>query len=205
MGELLINTRIASDLVGATPMDRPEWTTVDKNGEIFWTLTNNSRRTVADAVNPEAPNSNGHIIRTYDDGDSAFTWDIYIIASDTIDGETAFSSPDAAWADEQGRLFIGTDGGQPQGLQDQLTVFDTTAELAEGEIPQPKRLLVGVNSDEITGFTVTPDRRTAFVNIQHPGNGDPLSTNFPAATDGVTIPRDCTLVITRKDGGIIGS
>lgn len=205
MGELLINTRIASDLVGATPMDRPEWTTVGKNGEIFWTLTNNSRRTVADAANPEAPNSNGHIIRTYDDGDSAFTWDIYIIASDTIDGETAFSSPDAAWADEQGRLFIGTDGGQPQGLQDQLTVFDTTAELAEGEIPQPKRLLVGVNSDEITGFTVTPDRRTAFVNIQHPGNGDPLSTNFPAATDGVTIPRDCTLVITRKDGGIIGS
>jgi len=186
-------------------MDRPEWTTVGKNGEIFWTLTNNSRRTVADAANPEAPNSNGHIIRTYDDGDSAFTWDIYIIASDTIDGETAFSSPDAAWADEQGRLFIGTDGGQPQGLQDQLTVFDTTAELAEGEIPQPKRLLVGVNSDEITGFTVTQDRRTAFVNIQHPGNGDPLSRNFPAATDGVTIPRDCTLVITRKDGGISGS
>ncbi|WP_156502481.1 alkaline phosphatase PhoX, partial [Oleiphilus sp. HI0067] len=108
-------------------------------------------------------------------------------------------------ADEDGRLFIGTDGGQPQGLQDQLTIFDTTKDLDDGEIPQPKRLLVGVNSDEITGFTLTPDRRTAFVNIQHPGNGDPSSTNFPAPTGSGLIPRDCTLVITRKDGGIIGS
>jgi secreted PhoX family phosphatase len=52
---------------------------------------------------------------------------------------------------------------------------------------------------------VTPDYRTALINIQHPGNGNPLLTNFPAETDGYTIPRDCTLLITRKDGGIIGS
>ena len=205
MGELLINARIAADIVGATPMDRPEWTTIGKNGEVFWTLTNNTKRTETNAANPQAPNPNGHIIRTTDNGSEGFKWDIYILASETIDQEIAFSSPDAAWADEDGRLFIGTDGGQPQGLQDQLTVFDTTQELAEGEIPQPKRLLVGVNSDEITGFAITPDRRTAFVNIQHPGNGDPGSTSFPAAKDSGLIPRDCTLVITRKDGGIIGS
>jgi len=205
MAELLINTRIAADIVGATPMDRPEWTTIGKNGEVFWTLTNNSRRTEPKAANPEAPNSNGHIIRTTDNGSGSFSWDIYILASGTVNEEIAFSSPDAAYADEDGRLFIGTDGGQPQGLQDQLTIFDTTKDLDDGEIPQPKRLLVGVNSDEITGFTLTPDRRTAFVNIQHPGNGDPSSTNFPAPTGSGLIPRDCTLVITRKDGGIIGS
>ena len=199
--ELLIFSRIAADLLGATPMDRPEWTTIGKDGEIYWTLTNNSQREVANAANPEAPNSDGHIIKMFDDYvGTSFTWDIFIIASTTRGTEGVFTDPDAAYADPFGRLFIGTDGGQPDGLQDQLVVFDTTQ-----ENPEPKRLLTGVNSDEITGYTVTPDFRTAFINIQHPGNGDPASTNFPAATDGVTIPRDCTLVITRKDGGIIGS
>jgi len=62
-----------------------------------------------------------------------------------------------------------------------------------------------VTDDEITGLTVTPDQRTLFCNTQHPGDGDPTATNFPAPTDGVTIPRDCTFVLTRKDGGVAGS
>lgn len=201
--EVLIYARVAADLLGATPMDRPEWTTIGTLGEVFWTCTNNSQRTEPNVANPQAPNSDGHIIRTLDDDDhlgTNFVWDIYMIASDTRGTEGVFTDPDAAWADPHGRLFIGTDGGQPDGLQDQLVVIDTTK-----DVPEPKRLLVGVNSDEITGFTITPDQRTAFVNIQHPGNGDPSATSFPAYYDGVTIPRDCTLVITRKDGGIIGS
>lgn len=40
---------------------------------------------------------------------------------------------------------------------------------------------------------------------QQPSNGDPSATSFPAPKDSGLIPRDCTLVITRKDGGIIGS
>lgn len=201
--EVLIYARIAADLLGATPMDRPEWTTIGKSGEVYWTLTNNSGRTEANAANPETPNSDGHIIRTLDDNDhlgTTFSWEIYILASSTRDTEGVFTDPDAAYIDQDGRLFIGTDGGQPDSLQDQLVVFDTNQ-----EVPEPKRLLVGVSSDEITGFTITPDQRTAFVNIQHPGNGSPTSTSFPAPFDGVTIPRDCTLVITRKDGGVIGS
>ncbi|MGB3457076.1 MAG: alkaline phosphatase PhoX [Litorimonas sp.] len=203
MDELLVHTRIAADIVGATPMDRPEWTTIGKDGTVFWTLTNNSQRTEADAANPQAPNQDGHIIRTVDANNhlgTTFTWDIYILASDTRGTEGVFTDPDAAYADADGRLFIGTDGGQPDGLQDQLVVFDTTL-----STPVPKRLMVGVNSDEITGWTTTPDRRFGFVNLQHPGNGDPSRTNFPAQPDGVTIPRDATLVISRRDRGIVGS
>ena len=51
---------------------------------------------------------------------------------------------------------------------------------------------------------MTEDQRTMFVNLQHPGDGNPALTNFPllnAVPDGVTIPRDATVVITRKDGG----
>ena len=72
-------------------------------------------------------------------------------------------------------------------------------------MPTPKRLFVGVNSDEITGWAQTPDQSTAMVNMHPPGNGDPAATNFPAPTDQTTIPRDCTIVITKKGGGIVGS
>ncbi|MEM9683562.1 MAG: alkaline phosphatase PhoX, partial [Pseudomonadota bacterium] len=68
-----------------------------------------------------------------------------------------------------------------------------------------RRLFTGVAKDEITGIAVTPDRRTLFINSQHPGNGDPSVTNFPAPQDGVTVPRDCVFAIRRKNGGIVGS
>lgn len=207
--ELLVNTRLAADILGATPMDRPEWTTIAADGDsVFWTLTNNSQRTVADAANPEAPNNDGHIIRTLDRGEGngkKFDWEIYLLASQSRGTDGVFTDPDAAYADREGRLFIGTDGGQPDGLQDQLTVFDTTEKLKPGELPSPMRLFVGVNSDEITGWAQTPDQKTAMTNMQHPGNGNPGSTNFPAPADGVTIPRDCTIVLARKDGGVVGS
>jgi secreted PhoX family phosphatase len=199
--EVLTYARIAADILGATPMDRPEWISVAPDDYVYCTLTNNSRRTVADAANPLAPNADGHIIRWKDSAKhtgTSFEWDIYVFAKDTHGTEESFSDPDGIWADPDGRLFIETDGGQKDGLQNQILVSDTST----GEI---RRLLTGVNGDEITGLTVTPDRRTLFCNTQHPGNGDPTETNFPAPTDGVTIPRDCTFVLTRKDGGIVGS
>jgi hypothetical protein len=199
--ELLVYTRLAADHVGATPMDRPEWTTIGKDGEVYWTMTNNSARREANAANPEAPNSDGHIIRTRDRNSRHFTWDIYFLASSSRGTQGVVTDPDAAWADDEGRLFIGTDGGQPDGLQDQLVVFDTTA---DGE-PEAKRLFVGVSGDEITGYATTPDYRFAFINVQHPGNGSPAETNFPGPDGSGLVPRDCTVVLRRKDGGRVGS
>lgn len=200
-GEMLIYTRIAADLLGATPMDRPEWTTVAPNGDVYVTLTNNSRREVPDAANPQAPNNDGHIIRIVD-GDrhvgTSFDWDIFLLASETRDTEYEFTDPDGLYCDRDGRLFIETDGGQPSG-NNQLLVADTNT----GEI---RRLFAGVDGDEITGVTFTPDHRTLFINTQHPGNGDPEATNFPIpGAGGEAIPRDATFVITRKDKGIVGS
>ena len=201
--EVLVFARVAADILGATPMDRPEWTTVAPDGAVFWSLTNNSRRETPGPANPLAPNNDGHILRTLDSDNNtgtSFTWQVVFIAEDTHGegDERTYSDPDGLWSDPDGRLFIETDGGQMKDLNNQLLVADP----ATGEIC---RLLTGVDGDEITGITVTPDRRTMFCNTQHPGNGDPTLTNFPAPTDGVTIPRDCTFVITKKDGGIIGS
>ena len=205
--EILTFARVAADKAGATPMDRPEWTAVAPNGDVYCALTNNSRRTVADAANPLAPNADGHIIRWHDSDQHtglSFTWDIFIIAQDThADGdERTFSDPDGIWIDPDGRIFIQTDGGQKKGLNNQMVVAST---YDSGPDLDVRRLFAGVTGDEITGIAVTPDRRTMFINTQHPGDGNPVLSNFPAAFDGVTIPRDCTIVITRKDGGIIGS
>src|SRR5690606_38891848 len=75
--DVAIFTRLAADTVGATKMDRPEWGGVNpRNGEIYFTLTNNSKRTAdtTDAANPrvysdqkgskvQKGNVNGHILR----------------------------------------------------------------------------------------------------------------------------------------------
>lgn len=224
--KVLTYARLAADAVGATPMDRPEWSTIGTDGQVYWTLTNNDRKDdgqgAINEANPIFENTDGYIIETNDTSATAFTWNLFLLARNTrapSDPETAvdpqdfsfanyqapsdgganvFSDPDAAFADPFGRLFIGTDGGQPEGLQDQLVVFDTNT----GEY---RRLLMGVNSDEITGLAPTPDFGTLFTNTQHPGDGDPKSTNFPAEADGTSIPRDATIVIRRKDGGTVGS
>ncbi|PMB04798.1 DUF839 domain-containing protein [Fischerella thermalis CCMEE 5273] len=110
--EVLVKTRQAADRVGATMMDRPEWTAVRpqiggyKEIEVYCTLTNNTRRgtnppssnnpdgTTAggsarppvDAANPRPDNRYGHIIRWREDGRSVaattFKWDIFIEAGD---------------------------------------------------------------------------------------------------------------------------
>jgi secreted PhoX family phosphatase len=198
--EVLVFARIAADLLGATPMDRPEWTTVAPSGEVYCTLTNNSRRTTPDGPNPLAPNADGHIIKWRDSDQhvgTTFIWEIFLIARDTHGTEATFSDPDGLWADPDGRLFIQTDGGQKDGLNNQMLVADTFT----GEI---RRLFTGVTGCEITGITTTPDRRTAFINIQHPGEGDLSATTFPSTVPG-SVPRDATIVLTRIDGGIVGS
>ena len=74
-----------------------------------------------------------------------------------------------------------------------------------------RRFLVGPKECEITGVDSTPDGRTLFVNIQHPGeNGTPAapSSNWPNSQTGTVAtsirPRSATIVITKNDGGVVG-
>ncbi|HEX8486867.1 PhoX family protein [Sphingomonas sp.] len=74
-----------------------------------------------------------------------------------------------------------------------------------------RRFLVGPKECEITGIYSTPDGRSLFVNIQHPGEGgNPanITSNWPANQGGVAAagsrPRSATIVITKDDGGVVG-
>ncbi|MBU1345747.1 MAG: PhoX family phosphatase [Alphaproteobacteria bacterium] len=73
-----------------------------------------------------------------------------------------------------------------------------------------RRFLVGPKECELTGIDSTPDGKTIFVNIQHPGeNGTGASptSNWPASQAGAAVgsrPRSATIVITKDDGGVVG-
>ena len=78
---------------------------------------------------------------------------------------------------------------------------------------QTRRFLTGPTNCEITGVTWTPDGRTMFINVQHPGEtpsdrSDPAEpnkfSNWPDYKPGGR-PRSATVVIRKKDGGVIGT
>jgi hypothetical protein len=271
--DILVNTRLAADAVGATPMDRPEWTAVNPaNGEIYLTLTNNNAagRPINDtnAANPRsyiepvgtgtsAGNPNGHIIRLRETGNlptaTTFNWDIYLFGADSIDAgtnvnlsgltaENDFSSPDGLWfARPQnpsgvGRplLWIQTDdnaltdrtnnqmlaalpgrvgdgGARTITNTNGTTATQATFIGAAATSATLRRFLVGPRECEITGVDTTPDGRTLFVGIQHPGENatDPNAptSNWPASQAGPAAgvrPRSAVIAVTRTDGGIVG-
>ncbi len=228
-GELLVKSRQASDVVGATKMDRPEWIAVDpKNGEVYCTLTNNTDRggkghPAPDAANPRANNTMGHIIRWKEDGDfdaTTFTWNHFVLAGDpanerpeakgNIRGDL-FASPDGLWFDARGTLWIQTDMfASVMNKGEYARVGNNAMLAADVNTGEVRRFLAGPTNCEITGITSTPDLRTLFINIQHPGEtpserSDPAAvTRFSTWPDGGR-PRSATVVIRKRDGGIIGT
>ncbi len=235
LGELLVNTRLAADAVGATPMDRPEWVTVHpETGEGYCTLTNNSGRKQTDEANPRSENVYGQIIRWREAGGDAaaltFEWDLFVLAgnpianaagdlkagSDNITVSNTFNSPDGLAFDADGRLWIQTDGNfsntgpyEGQGNNQMLVADPVSREI--------RRFLVGPSGCEITGITWTPDQSYVFVNVQHPGEyGN--HPNKPAVEPDVDPlafsrwpeaeggrPRSATVVVWKKDGGKVGT
>lgn len=224
--EIRIHTRQAASAVGATTMDRPEWVAANPHRvEAYCCLTNNKNRGIkpnagGDATpvggpNPRQANLYGQIVRWVpDDGDhtaGGFDWDLFVTAgnptvhddaragSANINADNMFNSPDGLGFDSKGLMWIQTDGSYAnagdfagQG-NNQMLVADPVS----GEI---RRFLVGPRQCEITGLTFSPDRRTLFVGVQHPGErGD---SHFPDG--GQSVPRSAVVAIRRDDGKPVG-
>jgi uncharacterized protein len=231
--EILVNARAAADRAGATKMDRPEWIAVHPTtGEVYCTLTNNTQRggdgrPGADTANPRANNVYGHIVRWREHGGDAtasrFAWDVFLLAGDraavdagkrgTIKGD-AFGSPDGLWFDARGVLWVQTDvSTSVLNKGDYASLGNNQMLAADPATGEVRRFLTGPSGAEVTGVITTPDGRTMFVNIQHPGEApsersDPAKpTAFSTWPDGDRggRPRSATIVIRRPDGGIIGA
>jgi len=228
-GAVLIKSRQASDALGATKMDRPEWLAIDqKNREVYCTLTNNSARGTPgspgpDAANPRAENRMGQIIRWKETGDFnalALHWSHLVLAGDPVNEKPddrgnikgdLFACPDGLIFDARGVLWIQTDTSATEmnkgafkniGNNQMLACDPTTGEI--------RRFLTGPVNCEITGATLTPDGSTLFINIQHPGE-TPSERSDPAAPIRYSTwphggrPRSATVVIRRADGGPVGT
>ncbi len=229
--EVLIKARQASDALGATKMDRPEWLTIDPaNGWVYCTLTNNSQRGEpgkpgVDAANPRAKNTMGQIIRWKDQGDFdglRMTWNHLLLAGDpanqraeargNIRGDI-FGCPDGISFGPGGLLWIQTDVHSSQLQRGEFERIGNNqmlaCDLASGEV---RRFFTGPANCEVTGVSFTPDGTTMFISIQHPGESpsdrsDPKEpakySNWPDYVDE-TRPRSGAVAIRKKNGGVIG-
>lgn len=222
-GQVLIHARLAASVVKATRMDRPEWIVVSpKDGQVYCTLTNNVKRgedgQPVGGPNPREKNVYGQILRWRTDRDDhgamSFAWDLFVVAgnpsvhggqakggSSNITPQNMFNSPDGLGFDQAGRLWILTDGdvsnsGDFAGMGNNQMLC---ADPASGEI---RRFMVGPVGCEVTGISFSPDQKTLFVGIQHPGENG--GSTFPEHLPNGK-PRSSVMAIRREDGGIVGT
>lgn len=227
--DVLIETRRAADLLGATPMDRPE--DVEPNprtGRVYAMLTNNGSRIAerVNAPNPRAANDHGHVVEIIppgagtgrvDHAAATARWEIFLMAGKPgVDPATRYhratsdqgwlSCPDNCAFDKHGRMWISTDGAPAAaGVADGLYAADT----AGYGRALPRLFYQAPTGAEVCGPCFTPDGETIFLAIQHPGEDpgssfDRPSTRWPDFQEGMP-PRPAVIAITRKGGGEIGS
>ena len=227
-GDVMIETRRASDLLGATPMDRPEDVEVSPvNGRVYVILTNNSKRKPdqVNPANPRAANRHGHILEllpptdnnSRDHAADEFQWDMLMMCGNPSTDEGAkyhpqtsengwLSCPDNSTFDQQGRLWIATDNAQEDThMADGIYACDVTG---PGRA-LPRLFFSGPRGAEVSGVCFTPDNRTLFLSVQHPAEEanstfSQPSTRWPDFSPGIP-PRPSVVAITRRDDRVIGT
>ena len=226
--DILIETRRAAELVGATPMDRPEDVEPNpKTGRVYLVLTNNSKReaTKADAANSRAPNPHGHVLElspplvdgVREHASTAFTWGIFLLAGNpknpgdgaryhpAVSDDGWLSSPDNITFDRRGRIWIATDGAPSFGIADGAWASDTEGS-GRALTRHFYRTPIGA---ELCGPEFNTDDTAYFAAVQHPGASDGStfeapSTRWPDFQLGMP-PRPAVQVIVKTGGGLIGT
>jgi len=245
-GDVVIKPRAAADLLGATPMDRPEDVEPSPvTGKIYVACTKLEDRGITgtamhlngrdvdsnpNAANPRPENRSGHIIEITEDGDDAtatrFRWEVFLLAGNPATGrfivdahelaagklaaqDTYYAGyphradvaevhcPDNLGIDPQGRLWIVSD-------TDDHTLPNNGCFMVPVSGPERGRLrqlASGPAGCEVCGCEFTPDGRTLFLSIQHPGEGGSIEHPRSHWPDGNGLPARASLIaIEREDG-----
>ena len=224
--DILIDARYAADMVGATPLDRPEGIALDPvHGDIYVSLTMNEQRTETNIANPRIENEYGQILCLKTNNNHAVSkhqWDILLLAGTTQQGGTVqdagssehgtLACPDNLVFDHKGRLWVATDQGENWGLKtgksDGLYAVEHIG-ANRGKSTLFFRSPIGA---ETTGICFCPDDKTLFISVQHPGTDggehyqgfnrkstflDP-STRWPNADTSNMPPLPSVVQITRR-------
>ena len=220
--DVVLDMRKAADLVGATPMDRPEEIKVNpQSGNVFAVFTNNVKRAPmrTNAANPRAVNRHGHILELIppqqDHSASEYRWEIFLLAGNpkskldrayyhpNLSDNGWFSSPDNCSFDKDGNIWIATDGFNRSGFADGIWVSATIGE----DKALSKQVLRAPIGAEICSPCFTPDQKTMFCSVQHPGSGtsfDQPSTRWPNFDEDMP-PRPAVIAVTHDQNEEIGS
>jgi secreted PhoX family phosphatase len=228
-GDVVIDARRAADLLGATPMDRPEDVEVNPaTGRVYVVCTFNENRKPeqVDAANPRGPNKFGHIIEIIppmvngkpDHEATDCAWEFFVLGGDPKNADHGarylgpvsatgwIAAPDNIAFDQRGRAWIATDGQDDfAGFADSLYAAETSGQyrgITRNFFSCPR-------GAEVTGPAFTPDGKTLFLSVQHPADEkgstfDKPSTRWPEFKPDMP-PRPSVVAITKTDGGEIGS
>ncbi len=215
--QVLVFTRLAADLAGATKMDRPEDVEPSPvTGKVYVACTNNSDRgkpgrAPADELNPRTENRDGHIVEITETGNNptatTFGWNLLLVCGDPAQGDVTYfsgypvdrvspiSCPDNVAFDKAGNLWISTDGA-PSGIGYNDGLFKVTLDGQDrGKVEQ----FLSVPRDaETCGPIIKDDEGMVFVAVQHPGeDGSWEAPNSLFPYDGTRAPRPSVVQVYR--------
>jgi len=189
--EVQIHLRDAAKIVGGTPLDRPEDIEMNPlNGSILISLTNNKPK----------GNYFGSLLTIKEEGNDPgakkFTSEILL----TGGPETGFACPDNIGFDPQGNLWITSDmAGMHK--EPYLTFGNNSLFVVPVKGPQAGQVIRVANAPtdaEFTGICFSPDGKTLFLSVQHPGENSPtlqeLTSHWPDG--GNSIPRSAVVCIS---------
>lgn len=190
--EILIQLRKAAKLVGATPLDRPEDIEIDPvNGHVLITLTNNIPK----------GNYYGSILKIVEDQNNYDS--LSFESSNFLTGgiETGFAAPDNLIFDGLGNLWFTSDiSGSKMNKPPYESFMNNGLFIVPRSGKQAGAVLQVASAPvdaELTGPWFSPDGKTLFLSVQHPGEkskgGEKWTSNWPSG--GNTMPRSAVVCI----------
>ncbi len=191
--DCLINTREAARIVGATPLDRPEDVEIDPVSKaVFVALTNNKKK----------DNFHGSIMKIIEEKNDPRSLTFKASVFKTGGVATGFSCPDNLAFDRRGNLWFTSDISDKVVNTGEYTPFKNNAlfyiPMSGSHAGEVFRVANAPMTAEFTGPSFSPDGRTLFLSVQHPGEGttdlkNPLS-HWPDG--GAEIPKPSVIAIS---------